>query len=675
MLPKIPLAATLTIVLFAAGLVPGVPGVSADASDGLAWPSSEVGLSAYETIANDNISIQGDFMYLRNLQFPAGNDFFEYTGGGYTYAFHYDNATRGLFHGGIDIAEPYAALSPEQTASRALTSDGRVSVVTAATVAADDAPAVIVSHWFHNLGDSPLDLRVYDFAEANANGADTETTSYDATSQVLSSTNLNGARAILGVASCTPAFGHAIGTVDIFDQLGAGPGGMSNDTTYTGDSWFAHGVDGGTLAPNATVQVDFVLLAAPEGGSVADAGDHCPAAGAPPVDFIVPPPPPTNDDLAAALAYPALPATATQTTNGATVESNEPLPCGAIGSTVWYTLTPDVNATIVLDTLGSHYDTVLAAYTGTGYGDLQLVACNDDTDGLLSEIRFQATAGQTYLIQVGGFAGDEGYVELNGHAVLPPPPPANDAFADAIIASSAPASFSQTTEGATLESGEPTACNLGASVWYALAFNETSTVSIDTFSSGFDTVLAVYTGTGLGDLQLVDCNDDSHPRFQSRVGFEADAGTTYWVQVGGYGGDTGALELTIASFANAENDDRADALVIDRPFTHEASTVVATLEAGEVQPSCAPIGNTVWYRYTAPVTPIQLAVDTAGSDFDTVVAVYTDVLGSDVEIGCRDDNGDSEQARVQFFTVPGRTYWIQVGGYGGDAGNLQLRTS
>ena len=78
-----------------------------------------------------------------------------------------------------------------------------------------------------------------------------------------------------------------------------------------------------------------------------------------------------------------------------------------------------------------------------------------------------------------------------------------------------------------------------------------------------------------------------------------------------------------------------------------------------------PAEFTVWYTLAGTGTPIT--VDTAGSDYDTVVGVYTGSPGSFTSVACVDDVplqpvGRTLQAAVTFDTVAGTTYWIQIGG-------------
>lgn len=78
------------------------------------------------------------------------------------------------------------------------------------------------------------------------------------------------------------------------------------------------------------------------------------------------------------------------------------------------------------------------------------------------------------------------------------------------------------------------------------------------------------------------------------------------------------------------------------------------------------LGHTVWY--TVEGTGDVITVDTAGSHFDTVLAVYVMEGEELVEIACVDDVffdpiGLTFQASISGPTEEGVTYWIQVGGF------------
>ena len=264
----------------------------------------------------------------------------------------------------------------------------------------------------------------------------------------------------------------------------------------------------------------------------------------------------------------------------------------------------------------------------------------------------------------------------------PPPPPPNDDFA-AAVANAVPFVTLQTTRSAGLEPDEPRPCGeVGASVWHQITPIDDVHVRLETFGSDFDTVLAVYTGDTVDNLAPVACNDDAASGLTSAVVFEATAGVTYRIQAGGFQGEQGTLVLRGERLLlpppppppppspSPGNDLLADAVLIEAlPFGDAQSTDGAGVEPGEPQP-CGQIGATVWYRF-APEGSTMLRVDTEGSDFDTVLAVYTGGAVDDLTVvGCNDDTDGTVQSRIVYEPTPGTTYWIQAGGFDGQAGEL-----
>ena len=124
--------------------------------------------------------------------------------------------------------------------------------------------------------------------------------------------------------------------------------------------------------------------------------------------------------------------------------------------------------------------------------------------------------------------------------------PANDNFA-ARFPLSEPATVFARTSGATAEPGEPPHASIsgGKSVWWQLTPTTSGTVRIRTTGSSFDTVLAVYSGSALDQLILVEANDDNSVSVWSEVSFNAVAGTAYQIAVDGYLGESGTVILTI----------------------------------------------------------------------------------------------------------------------------------
>jgi hypothetical protein len=106
---------------------------------------------------------------------------------------------------------------------------------------------------------------------------------------------------------------------------------------------------------------------------------------------------------------------------------------------------------------------------------------------------------------------------------------AGDDCAAATLVSNLPYTDSSDTAAATLEATDPTPpCGNGSrakSVWYGFTASESVVLAANTFGSGYDTILSVYTGAcGLLGVVSGACNDDAGPGGTSQVMFTAAAG-------------------------------------------------------------------------------------------------------------------------------------------------------
>jgi hypothetical protein len=129
--------------------------------------------------------------------------------------------------------------------------------------------------------------------------------------------------------------------------------------------------------------------------------------------------PPGNDDFGSAIEIGGLPFADSLSTVEATTQADDPLDCiGDASNSVWYSYTSDLDGFVAFETYGSDFDTVLSAFTGT-QGALTQVACNDDSVGLQSRIKWAVTPATTYHVMVSGFFGASGNVLLNAHAEPP----------------------------------------------------------------------------------------------------------------------------------------------------------------------------------------------------------------------------------------------------------------
>lgn len=255
---------------------------------------------------------------------------------------------------------------------------------------------------------------------------------------------------------------------------------------------------------------------------------------------------PVNDNFAAATGVSGNSWTRSGSSTNATGEAGEPSHAGqAPGASVWYSWTAPASGSVTLSTVGSSFDTVLAVYTGTAVGSLTQVAANDNppTGGIAAVVSFQAVAGTVYRIALDGKGGASGAVILTGN--LAGAGVVNDAFANATTVTNS-FSVSGTNNGATSEAREPNHAGVsgGRSVWWAWTAPANGRMVLATMGSNYDTTLAVYTGTQVGQLQAVVSNDDASGGDQtSRVSFSVRAGTTYRIAVDGYRGATGAIRM------------------------------------------------------------------------------------------------------------------------------------
>jgi hypothetical protein len=130
-----------------------------------------------------------------------------------------------------------------------------------------------------------------------------------------------------------------------------------------------------------------------------------------------------------------------------------------------------------------------------------------------------------------------------------------------------------------------------------------------------------------------------------------------------------------ASKANGEapsNDTPNRAIVVKAGTRLNAQTEATALDAEvQVGVTCPEgigdqMGHTLWYKITGTGAPVT--IDTAGSNFDTVVGVFQRDGSDFTELACDDDVlyqpvGSTFQAALTFDTEPGEMYYIEAGGF------------
>ncbi len=391
-------------------------------------------------------------------------------------------------------------------------------------------------------------------------------------------------------------------------------------------------------------------------------------------------PPPANDDVADAVPIDALPFTHRSTPmSAATWEPGEAqASCGGEAPGVWYRYTPAEDGRVRLDMAGSSgYGGALSVWTGAGH-PLRELACGQDLGGggPSGSLTLAARAGETYFLRASlnpSWRASDDSVVVN--AYVPPPPPANDDLAAAKVMDNLPYRDTVDITEATVEMDEaPASCGgdrAAGSIWYRWAPSESGPVRLDVTESSYDTIISVWQG-------------EQHPLTEtacgySRVDLDVEAGAVYLVRLSA-AWQSNVGEVVLAAYLPppaATNDDLAQATAIGAlPFMDRVMTGEATTEPDEAVSDCNPAGGrSVWYRLTLPDTT-RLRLDTRGSDYDTVLSVWTGTDHPLSPITCNDDEDDDRmQAALTFVAGTGTTYYIKAEGFEGAAGELTLRAA
>ena len=350
--------------------------------------------------------------------------------------------------------------------------------------------------------------------------------------------------------------------------------------------------------------------------------------------------PPPNDNFAAATVQTGGYWLTSGTLYGATSEANEPILTGCPnGPTAWWRWTATASGQVRVRTWGSEGGTMVGVYSGATLDTTRLEAYGDShaSRANSAEAIFAATAGETYSIQVLGAdyvspvfilnPFDPGRVQLSltyidRNAGVPP----NDAFARAQILTGSFVDIVVSNAGASKETGEPVDMDgaQGNTVWLDWTAPHRGVWQLDAQHGDFDNLVAVYTGSTLGNLVRVDFADQEyyyHGEPYSgggRVTFSAVAGQTYHIQVQGAAVSGGPLEygnvrLQLQPVQKPVNDDFAAATALDGASpTADGWTTFADREPGE-PPAKTDETRSLWWRWTAPASGLLAVIQYAGT--------------------------------------------------------------
>jgi len=121
---------------------------------------------------------------------------------------------------------------------------------------------------------------------------------------------------------------------------------------------------------------------------------------------------------------------------------------------------------------------------------------------------------------------------------------------------------------------------------------------------------------------------------------------------------------TAASAAPLSNDACSTPKIVgDTPYEDSIPTFAATSGVEDTSLcGCTLNGRSVWYKYAAPVNA-TLTVSTAGSNYDTVLDVFSGTCGGKQEVDCSDEAFPDHTSKVTIAACAGTTYLIEATAY------------
>lgn len=333
------------------------------------------------------------------------------------------------------------------------------------------------------------------------------------------------------------------------------------------------------------------------------------------------------------------------------------------GSSVWADWMAPETGIVMFQTLGSTFDTLLAAYTGNTLPTLTEVASDDDVAGFLnSRIYFNAVQGTTYRIAVDGFNQATGTVVLSWdlETTSDTLPVITTQPQTVTVAPGDPVQFTVNATGANLSyqwfrNGDPVAGATSSTYDVAGAqFSDVGSYRVRVFRNGRfiesrTVFLHIFAGGPGTPLQDVHSND----KYFDTVDI-ADLGP---------------------HSAGSGPGRRVQAVVHGYSGQSLFSTVSSTKDVGEPNHAGEPGGKSEWFAFQAD-TNGTLYVNTDGSSFNTVLAVYIgpgDSYLTLTNVASDNNSGTNGLTSSLHCTATSNTvYWIAVDGVAAAGGSVKL---
>jgi hypothetical protein len=381
-------------------------------------------------------------------------------------------------------------------------------------------------------------------------------------------------------------------------------------------------------------------------------------------------PPPANDLFARAFKIPdRLPETNGVVIGGnffASVEVGEPSHAGVaqMGNSVWWNWAPVQSGPILIDTLGSRFNTVLAVYTNNALTGLSQVAAGNDVTNQFGQfvrdkafVKFNAIAGHTYRIAVAGASTNEfGLIRLrmqfNGDS--------DEGRPVVAITNMVSGTLSVTNPPSGLIVNQPLLTISGTAV--DPAPNNSDVRLIQIVGNTGNPVVAAGTNEWTASVILQPGSNQLQV-----VAFDTAENQSIPLQ----------FAITLRAF-NPVNDIFANAI----EFTNLNGAINvdngnATFEGNEPLHAGKIGGKSIWYSFT-PTNNGILTLSTTNSTIDTLLSLYTGERINELAVVVANDDAGAglvHHSEISSGVIAGRKYKIAIDGLSGASGTIVLHHS
>ena len=345
-------------------------------------------------------------------------------------------------------------------------------------------------------------------------------------------------------------------------------------------------------------------------------------------------------------------------------------PCGGTADDdIWYSFVASATSQIV--TLDADFDAVLEVRSGACNGANLACADNNFAAGIEELIATGLTIGNTYFVRIWSWSGTvQATPAFDICVVDPPPPPANDACANAQVLTvndpaDCPANAVSGDNSFADDEGTAFSCFVGGpynDVWYS--FNSGAFTSVSYSVTNF-TLLSIVV-----EVYEANCGGTSVFCGLGVAGLTGNIpttpGTEYLMRIASEAGGGGTFDLCLnATPPPPANDDCANAIALAGCNTSIAGTTVAANGTDSPGDNCGTTSNTspgVWYTVEGWGGGMTAGV-CGSTTADSKIAVYTGSCGAFTCVAGNDDFCGLQSA-VSWNGTLGTTYYIYVFAFG-----------